>query len=191
MPWHILAPGAVVCDILYLLYDKKTSKKSRWGINEDIKDCFAKRGEIIMNNIELIEALKDKDNKKAYELSKEIAAKSAESNEYYELFDEFICMLSDKSSYVRTRGFCLACAQARWDNEGRMSATFDDMLVVLNDEKPTVVRQCLGALAEVILYRNELCERIEGAIKGIDLSKYKDSMAPLIEKDINELLKKM
>lgn len=142
-----------------------------------------------MNEFEIIELLKDKDDKKAYEFAKEIGAKSAESNEYYALFDSFINMLEEKSSYVRTRGFILACAQARWDNEGRISVAFDKMCALLNDEKPTVVRQCLGALHEVVLYRPELADRICKAVKNIDLSCYKDSMAPLIKKDADELLK--
>lgn len=136
-----------------------------------------------------VEALKDKDDKKAYALAKEIGAKSAETNEYYEMFDAFVSMLGEKSSYVRTRGFCLACAQARWDVAGKIDAAFDEMKVLLNDEKPTVVRQCLSALHEVVLYRPELIERIRSAVIDIDLSCYKDSMSPLIKKDADELLK--
>ena len=60
---------------------------------------------------DIIELLQDKDDKKAYSLEKEIVIKSAESDEYYMYFDEFISLLTAKSSYVRTRGFCLCCAQ--------------------------------------------------------------------------------
>lgn len=142
-----------------------------------------------MSNYEIIEALKDKNNKKAYEIAKEIAAKSAGTSEYYILFDAFIEMLSDKSSYVRTRGFCLACAQARWDTEGRISENLDKMCTLLTDTKPTVVRQCLAALHEIVLFRPELSERICEAVKNIDLSHYKESMAPLIKRDADELIK--
>ncbi|MGN0353246.1 MAG: hypothetical protein ACI4ES_16520 [Roseburia sp.] len=144
-----------------------------------------------MRNLEIMEVLKDKDAKKAYEFAKEIGAKSAETNEYYGVFDEFIGLLGEKSSYVRTRGFYLACAQARWDVDGKIAASFEKMSKLLNDEKPTVVRQCLGALHEVVLYRPELSERILKTVKNIDLSQYKDSMTPLIKKDIEELLKMM
>lgn len=57
------------------------------------------------------------------------------------------------------------------------------MLTLLHDVKPTVVRQCLHALHEVLLYRPELSEIINEEIKSIDLSGYKDSMATLIQKD--------
>ena len=100
-------------------------------------------------------------------------------------------MLGDKSSYIRARGFCLACNQARWDDEGKLEAAFDKMSLLLNDEKPTVVRQCIGALHEVALYRPELCERISAVVAAIDFSRYKDSMSPLIKKDAEELLKMM
>lgn len=144
-----------------------------------------------MNHQEIIDALKDKNDKRAYEFAKELSAKSAETKEYYELFDEFIGMLGEKSSYVRARGFCLACTQARWDCDGKLDASFDKLSILLNDEKPTVVRQCLSALHEVVLYRPELCEKISSAVKNIDLSRYKDSMSPLIKKDAEELLRMM
>ena len=137
----------------------------------------------------LIEKLQDKDDKKAYALSKEIIAKSAVTDEYYSCFDDFASLISAKNSYVRTRGFILCCAQARWDTEGKLQSGLADMLKLLHDDKPTVVRQCLGALHEVALYHPELCKIIVKELQSIDLSKYKDSMAPLIQKDINELLK--
>lgn len=63
------------------------------------------------------------------------------------------------------------------------------LMRLLHDAKPTVVRQCLAALHEVALYRPELCEPILAEVKSIDLSEYKDSIAPLIKKDIDELMK--
>ena len=140
---------------------------------------------------DIIALLQDKDDKKAYALTKEISAKSAASAEYYAYFDDFIGLLASKSSYVRTRGFILACSQARWDDKGKLAGALQAMLPLLNDEKPTVVRQCLGALHEVVLFRPELCEAIKAEVERIDLSKYKDTMAPLIQKDRDELLKMM
>ena len=98
---------------------------------------------------------------------------SAESNKYYELFDDFLEMIYDNNSFVRTRGFLLMCAQARWDMDG----------------KPTVVRQCLATLHEVILYRPKLTLKIQEAALVIDANRYKERMAPLIKKDVEELLK--
>ena len=145
----------------------------------------------IAENTDIVEALKDKDDRKAYTLTKEISAKSAASDKYYSCFDGFAGLLSAKSSYVRTRGFALCCSQARWDEEGKLKDAMPDMLALLHDEKPTVVRQCLAALHEVILYRPELQEVIMSEAEKIDVSKYKDSMAPLIKKDMEELLNMM
>lgn len=142
-----------------------------------------------MDEQKIIEALKDKDDKKAYELAKKISAESAETDKYYKLFDRFIGMLDDKSSYVRTRGFCLACSQAKWDSEGKIAAAFDIMSELLYDPKPTVVRQCLKALHEVALFRIELTDIIYESVKAIDQSVYKDSISPLIKHDVDELLK--
>ena len=142
-----------------------------------------------MNSI--MEALQDNDDKKAYALSKEIAARSASSDEYYAYFDEFTSLLTAKSSYVRTRGFILCCAQARWDKSGKLFNALPTLLTLLHDAKPTVVRQCLSALHEVVLYRPELQEAIRKEVEKIDPSLYKDSMSPLIKKDMNALLKMM
>lgn len=66
-----------------------------------------------------------------------------------------------------------------------------DMFRLLHDEKPTVVRQCINDLHEVALFKLELCETIRAELVSIDLSKYKDSIAPLIKKDIAKLQKAM
>lgn len=140
-----------------------------------------------MKNI--IEALQDKNDKQAYELSKEIDTKSSASDEYYQYFDDFISLITAKSSFVRARGFILCCAQARWDTQRKLERALPHLLTLLHDDKPTVVRQCLNALHEVALYRPELSETIINELQSVDLSQYKDSMAPLIKKDIKELLK--
>ena len=139
----------------------------------------------------LIESLQDKDYKKAYAALKEIQSKSAESDAFFHFFNEFSGLLAAKNSYVRTRGFLLCCAQARWDTQGKLQQALPTMFLLLHDEKPSVARQCLRALHEVVLYRPELCERIKAELLSIDLSQYQDSMAPLIQKDIHALLKAM
>ena len=138
---------------------------------------------------EIILKLRDKDDKAAYEYSKLLGAESAQSDKYLPMIPQFADMLEDKSSYVRARGFILICNQARWAKDGQIADVFDRMRVLLYDSKPTVVRQCLQALHEVALYRSEMSDMIIDAVDKIDVSKYKDSMSPLIEKDIKELMK--
>lgn len=138
---------------------------------------------------EIIEKLTAKDEMSAYEYCKQFVVESAASNKYFCMIDDFASLLEEKNSYHRTRGFGLICAQARWDNEEKIKSVFEKMVPLLNDLKPTVVRQCLASLHEVVLYRPEMHAQITAAIRNIDLSKYKDSMSPLIKKDADELLK--
>lgn len=140
---------------------------------------------------DIISMLTDKDDKAAYENTKRIAAESEFSDKYYSCLPVFASLLTDRKSYIRTRAFILCCSQARWDTEGKLLQILPQMLLLLHDEKPTVVRQCLNALQELAAFRPELNESIYAELEKIDLSKYKDSMTPLIEKDIRELLEVM
>ena len=116
---------------------------------------------------EIILKLRDKDDKAAYEYSKLLGAESAESDKYLPMIPQFADMLEDKSSYVRARGFILICNQARWAKDGQIADVFDRMRVLLYDSKPTVVRKCLLALHEVVLYRSEMAEMIIDERVGI------------------------
>lgn len=137
--------------------------------------------------MDIIAGLQNKKDTEAHQLLLQLEAQSADSDELYGYFDEFLELMKSKSSFVRTRGFRLACAQAKWDVDEKIEKNLDRLLSMLNDQKPTAVRQCLAALHIVVLYKPNLAERIGGNLDTIDLSKYKDSMSPLIQKDIEEL----
>lgn len=136
---------------------------------------------------EILRKLTDRDDKTAYEFAKQLSVESTGSDRYLAMIPMFAELLQDKSSCVRTRAFILICNQARWANDGQLVAVFDQMCLLLNEPKPTVVRQCLSALREVVLFRPELSDKIENALTEIDVSKYKDSMSSLILKDVDEL----
>ena len=142
-----------------------------------------------MNNREVIKRLTDKDDKKAYEYAKKIMIESTKTNKYLDMVPDFASMLKDKSSFIRTRFFILICNQARWANDGQIEDVFKQMEPLLYDSKPTVVRQCLNALHEIVLFKPEMSKTIRKTISKIDLNMYKDSMTPLIKKDIDELIK--
>lgn len=131
-----------------------------------------------------VAALRFKDNKIAYEQLKLLLAKSAESPEVYTHFDDFAEMLGDSNSYIRTRGFLLIAENARWDGEGKINAIIDDYLIHITDDKPITARQCIKALPAVARHKPELTEKIRHALKNADISKYPDSMFPLVLKDI-------
>lgn len=133
--------------------------------------------------MDIFTLLQSKKNKEAYQLLLQLEQQSEESDELYPLVDGFLDLLESKSSFVRVRGFRLACAQARWDTENKLEAHLDRLLAMLDDEKPTAVRQCLAALGPVVRWKPGLAGRIGRRLEDMDPSKYGGSMAPLIEKD--------
>lgn len=137
--------------------------------------------------MDIIAGLKDSRNSGAYEWLLLLEEKSAVSNELYACFEDYVALTKSKSSLVRTRGFRLACAQARWDTENQLDRDFDTLLLMLDDEKATAVRQCLAALHLVVPHKPNLVGRIENKLNSMDLSKYRDSMRPLIQKDMEAL----
>ena len=139
--------------------------------------------------MDIIEKLQGKNNTVAYRFLLELEAMSADSDELYIYFEQYLSLLSHKSSFVRVRGFRMCCAQAQCDSKNKLEHHIDELLTVLDDDKPTAVRQCMSALHTVILYKPDLCGRIEEKLRTLDLEKYKDSMRPLIEKDMEELRK--
>lgn len=81
----------------------------------------------------------------------ELKAASADSGELYSYFEKYLELLSHKSSFVRVRDFRMCCAQAQWDSKNKLEHHIDELLTILDDDKPTAVRQCLSALHTVIL----------------------------------------
>ena len=73
----------------------------------------------------------------------------------------------------------------------KINNIIDSLLQVLDDEKPTIVRLCLSSLNNLLLYKIDLSEKVESKLKNMDLSKYKDSMKPLIQKDIDCILNQL
>lgn len=139
--------------------------------------------------MDIITGLQSRKNQEAYQLLLQLEIQSAQSNQLYVYFDDFIDLLKNENSFVRIRGFRLACAQAPWDVDNKIDQHLDSLLAMLKDDKPTVVRQCLTALHIVALYKTDVHERIEDALHHLDFTKYKDSMIPLLEKDKEELCK--
>ena len=80
----------------------------------------------------------------------------------------------------------ILAANAQWDDENRFDSIISDFLIHITDEKPITARQCIKALAQVGLAKPHYIPRILSCLREADLSKYKDSMRPLIEKDMAE-----
>lgn len=140
-----------------------------------------------MEKSDILNQLQNGKNEEAYKLLLELESESAESSLLYSWYDDFMELLHHKSVYVRIRGFRLCAAQVKWDTEHKTENSLGELLSMLDDDKPIAVRQCLEALHQVLLYKPELSSLIDEKLLALDLSKYKDTMRPLIKKDIAEL----
>ena len=144
-----------------------------------------------MSAMEIIDKLKclyDGDTKNAYAALRELEALSEHENILYPYVDKFIAMLKSEKYVVRVRGFRLLCKQAKWDRDNKINKAIDDILHAVHDEKPTAVRQVLQYLKFIVSCKKELHAEIKQAVLSIDCSRFKDSMRPLITKDITHLL---
>lgn len=134
----------------------------------------------------IVAKLTAKDDKYACAIADKIIAESKETDEWYEYFDDFASLLDYPKSLVRNRVLYILAANAQWDEENRFDSIISDFLTHITDEKPITARQCIKALVQVGQSKPQYIPMIISALHSADLSKYKDSMRPLIEKDISD-----
>ena len=134
---------------------------------------------------DIIAKLTAKNDEYACAIADKIISESKDT-EWYEYFDEFASLLNHPKSLVRNRVLHILAANAQWDDENRFDAIISDYLAHITDEKPITARQCIKALAQVGVAKPQYIPRILLCLHEADLSKYKDSMRPLIEKDMAE-----
>lgn len=140
---------------------------------------------------EKIELLYDKDLSLAYNNLLELEKLSEEENTLYNYFDDFLQMIDSEKYVIRIRGYRLLCKQARWDVEEKFNNIIDKLLLQIDDEKPTAVRQKLMALKDIVIYKSKFNSKIKKALLELDYLKFKDTMHSLIEKDITEVINLM
>lgn len=140
------------------------------------------------NILELLTTLTGSDNRQAYAALQDLEAISRKSDQLLVKMPVFAEMVTSKRSFIRVRGFRLLCQQAKWDQEGELDCLLPVALAILADSKPTVLRQALAALHEVVKAKPQLRQLIVQQTAAIDCSKFnQETMAPLVEKDIAEL----
>lgn len=127
-----------------------------------------------------------KDDQYACALADQILLESHETDRWYAYFDDFAVLLNNSKSLVRNRALHILAANAQWDEENRFDSILSDFLAHITDEKPITARQCVKALAQLGLAKPQYIPTILSHLRNADLSKYKDSMRPLIERDIAE-----
>ena len=134
----------------------------------------------------IIAKLTAKDDKYACAIADKIISESQDTDEWYDYFDAFASLLNHPKSLVRNRVLYILAANAQWDDENRFDAILEDYLAHITDEKPITARQCIKTLVQVGMAKPQYTPRILSCFHDADLSKYKDSMRPLIEKDMEE-----
>ena len=134
----------------------------------------------------IIAKLTSKDDNFACAVADKIASESRDTDEWYEHFDTFASLLSHLKSLVRNRALFILAANAQWDDENRFDAILPAFLSHVTDEKPIAARQCVKVLAQVGVAKPQYIPGILSCFREADLSKYKDSMRPLIERDMEE-----
>ena len=138
---------------------------------------------------DIITNLTSKDDKYSCAYADKIISESRKANDWYEYFDEFASLLSHPKSLVRNRALNILAANARWDYQNKFDLIITEYLTHITDEKPITSRQCIKALVYIGQAKPQFIPQITAALRSADLSQYKDSMQPLIEKDITETIK--
>ena len=136
--------------------------------------------------MDIIAKLTSKDDKYACAIADKIISESKETDEWYEYFDDFASLLNHPKSLVRNRVLYILAANVQWDDEKRFDLIISDFLSHITDEKQITARQCIKALRQIGQTERQYIPMILSALRSADLSKYKDSMRPLIERDIAE-----
>lgn len=136
--------------------------------------------------LDIISSLTSKDDQYACAIADKITAESQETDTWYAHFDDFASLLDHPKSLVRNRILHILAANVQWDEENRVDAILPEFLSHVTDEKPITARQCIKALAQVGQAKPQYIPQILKRFHEADLSKYKDSMRPLLEKDMAE-----
>lgn len=139
----------------------------------------------------MLAALTGKNDKYACELTGKIIKESRESEEWYDYFQDFVPLLRHPKSLVRNRALTILASNAQWDTESRFDQLLPEYLSHITDEKPITARVCIQTLPELAQARPQYIPAILRALEEAELSKYKDSMRSLIEKDIQEVKRKL
>ena len=140
---------------------------------------------------DIVRMLTAKDDHLACALADQIVSESQKTDQWYTHFDAFAALLEHPKSLVRNRALHILAANARWDTENRFDSIISVFLTHITDEKPITARQCIRALVTVGQARPQYIPMILAALHEADLSPYRDSMRPLIEKDIRKTIEKL
>ena len=140
---------------------------------------------------ELLARLTDKDAKAACAYGEALTAECRKSDRYFCYLDDFAALLRHTNSLVRNRAIAILAANARWGDKTSYDGVMAELLPHVTDEKPITARRCIQALPEIAAAKPRLIPKIQTALESADLTGYRDSMRPLILKDIVGTLRQL
>lgn len=120
----------------------------------------------------IIANLTSKNDKFACAFADKIISESKETDEWYAFFDVFASLLNHPKSYVRNRVIYILATNVQWDEENRFDTVLSDFLAHVTDEKPITARQCIKALAQIGLSKQQYIPIILSTLKNANLSQY-------------------
>lgn len=136
----------------------------------------------------LVEWLSEKDDAVRYPALQLLWYRAGAFADVYPYWDVFCGKLKSDNSYQRSIGLMLIADNAKWDEENRLDGIIEEYLLLLKDDKPITVRQCIQALGRIAPYKPNLHRRIADGLMAIDLSGVKETIRKLILLDILNVL---
>lgn len=139
----------------------------------------------------LITGLCHRNNTAAYAAFQRLKSLSAESGEVAPYLGRLIELTRSENSYERTRGLLLISSNVKWDIQGVLDGFLEEYLTHMTDASPIAARQLIKALPQVAKDRPSWREPIRQAALRAELGRYPESMRGLLQKDLEELLRKL
>lgn len=152
----------------------------------DLKDASKDLSE--EDVLQLVEWLNLKDDKIRYQSFLLVKNRSSFCDDVYPYWDVFQSKLRSDNSYQRSIGLMLIAENVKWDAENRMDGIIDEYLMLLNDEKPITIRQCIQSLEKIVSAKPMLNDIIASRLVSFDIMAVKETMRKSILLDILNVL---
>ena len=137
---------------------------------------------------QLVEWLNLKDDNVRYQTFLLLQNRSLFCDDVYPYWDTLRSKLLSDNSYQRSIGLMLLAENVKWDAGNRMEDTIDEFLMLLNDEKPITIRQCIQSLGEIASAKPGLNDKIASRLISFNLISVKETMRKSILLDILNVL---
>lgn len=136
----------------------------------------------------LVVWLNEKDDKLRYPSLLMLQYRAEFSPDSSPYWDEYVQKLVNENSYQRSIGLLMIACNAKWVDAQTMDEAIGQYLVLLHDEKPITIRQCVQGLLKIVPYHKELHGRIAKSLLALDLNMIKETMRKSILLDILHVL---